>query len=901
MIKTQLNWTEEDWNRIRERLPYWKANNATGNNEMLAKVLQLLVTGDGDEALLQELDSSIEINYEKLMGNVQSISKEMHETVQRLDTILARQKDDEYTRFMVEFLAPLEAENTKSQATMKSHYFASLIKLISNNGRLKDPLAAINALLQDNETNVLHLSVAAEICRIINLENNLTEQLIGSLESYKGPEDLIVPIQRVLTENLLSQSQSWNDDSDDVTLEIDNLIFITRFMTHNQSEYRYNQLVLRGLLYLKNNGKISHFISKHLAAAGNFESKKLAIVSFIFSSSSSSAESFYLKRWMQTRSSQEDKGVKAIYNLIERSSANKPNRFWSWTDDIWTADEAKYVEFLGQEETTRLLEDETPVRYLLLLKTRAVESIREQIQAHYKSEQDEESWHKFNEQFNFSFRAAVREGIDFDWIVWLKNVVIKSLPSESSGRFPLASLGQLLMAIVLQVCSFHQLKRITLISRPHQWLDKLLVNFIVEWTGEEPDSSRQLTLNLFIFLNRCIGSRRLLHILCGQMRNPSEALVERNDQDVQSLIQMLNNLKSLKDTLTDDVIDRFRRLPISCWSKRIRHLCLSQTWSPSLADRLIKIDNQLGATKVDQLLENFHQHCPEDVDTIVQNLIQYPWLTEEIDDLQQANGNNMEVLLNFLKNKDEIRSYQKSNHSNDLNYVKIIGILKRNDSKLDDDRLLDQMSRIVQLRQEKKASQVESWLEDVKSGKSQLELTEFLSLASVVIENLDRYYPRDTQLVAVLVLADSSDHQISCMAEIATGEGKTLITALLAIYLSLSGKGVDEKTRSGCVNVVTSSSVLAEENVKVVQKLFDKFDVSVGNNCDMECSDDEEKRRERYKNDVIYGDLSSFQRDELISRFFGRDVNRNRQADAVIVDEVCFKFYFPFIPFTFII
>ena len=137
-------------------------------------------------------------------------------------------------------------------------------------------------------------------------------------------------------------------------------------------------------------------------------------------------------------------------------------------------------------------------------------------------------------------------------------------------------------------------------------------------------------------------------------------------------------------------------------------------------------------------------------------------------------------------------------------------------------------------------------------------------------------------MVAILVLASCYSRKKSCMAEISTGEGKTLITALLAIYLSLTSR----KDSKGCVNVVTSSSVLAEENVAAVQKLFDKFDVSVGNNCDKECSEDEDKRRDRYRNDVIYGDLSSFQRDELISRFFGRDVNLNRKADAVLVDEV---------------
>ncbi|KZR96239.1 Uncharacterized protein APZ42_009531, partial [Daphnia magna] len=61
----------------------------------------------------------------------------------------------------------------------------------------------------------------------------------------------------------------------------------------------------------------------------------------------------------------------------------------------------------------------------------------------------------------------------------------------------------------------------------------------------------------------------------------------------------------------------------------------------------------------------------------------------------------------------------------------------------------------------------------------------------------------------------------------------------------------------------------------------------VQNNCDATCSDDEELRRKRYNTDVVYGDLSSIQRDILLSRFFSdRDITCNREAGAVVVDEV---------------
>jgi preprotein translocase subunit SecA len=120
------------------------------------------------------------------------------------------------------------------------------------------------------------------------------------------------------------------------------------------------------------------------------------------------------------------------------------------------------------------------------------------------------------------------------------------------------------------------------------------------------------------------------------------------------------------------------------------------------------------------------------------------------------------------------------------------------------------------------------------------------------------------------------------MGEISTGEGKTLISALVAIYHVLRHWNEDRH-----VNIITSSSVLAEANIAEIGWLFQAFGVSVSNNCDQQCSNNEDVRRNRYNNDVIYGDLGSFMRDILLTRFFeDKDVTRNRNPGAIIVDEV---------------
>ena len=298
----------------------------------------------------------------------------------------------------------------------------------------------------------------------------------------------------------------------------------------------------------------------------------------------------------------------------------------------------------------------------------------------------------------------------------------------------------------------------------------------------------------------------------------------------------------------------------------------------------------MGPEKTDRFLQKFvEQHSSnteedkkEILDVILKHLFKYTWLFEELE-LMMSEGKEQNQLWKLVENEETIIEEMTLVESNkDLKDEEIIRKLTSDGgtNQLDKQLLLEQMKSIKKQR-ESESIQVEKWIADVKEGKIQADIVTFLSVACVVVKKLENYYPRDTQLLAVLVLASSSNRKTSCMAEISTGEGKTLITALFAIYLSLS-----RNKSKGCVNVVTRSPVLAGENVEAATSLFDQFGVSVGNNCDQECSVDIHNRRDRYKNAVIYGDLSSFQRDELISRFFGYDVTRNRKADAVIVDEV---------------
>ncbi|PAV65935.1 hypothetical protein WR25_11958 [Diploscapter pachys] len=132
---------------------------------------------------------------------------------------------------------------------------------------------------------------------------------------------------------------------------------------------------------------------------------------------------------------------------------------------------------------------------------------------------------------------------------------------------------------------------------------------------------------------------------------------------------------------------------------------------------------------------------------------------------------------------------------------------------------------------------------------------------------------RETQKIAILSAIMSKRNLLS---QVNTGEGKSYIIATLAIMRTLLS-GYKET-----VDIVTSSSVLAQRDAKDMEKLYSAFGIRVSHNCD----EDIEKRKEAYKCAVVYGDITRFERDYLLHSFYKKNVLGSRTRCNVIVDEV---------------
>ena len=142
------------------------------------------------------------------------------------------------------------------------------------------------------------------------------------------------------------------------------------------------------------------------------------------------------------------------------------------------------------------------------------------------------------------------------------------------------------------------------------------------------------------------------------------------------------------------------------------------------------------------------------------------------------------------------------------------------------------------------------------------------------------YEPRDTQLLALLFFL-FKDKNKGLIEQINTGEGKTIIIALLAVIKALEGKKID---------ILTSSCVLAERDAKEMKDFYNLFGLTVDyckSNNDKELKENKIKNFKCYDADIVYGDTLSFEADILRTNFMGIiGRGEKRSFDCIIIDEI---------------
>jgi len=191
------------------------------------------------------------------------------------------------------------------------------------------------------------------------------------------------------------------------------------------------------------------------------------------------------------------------------------------------------------------------------------------------------------------------------------------------------------------------------------------------------------------------------------------------------------------------------------------------------------------------------------------------------------------------------------------NRVSAINILEKKYENLSDEELKDEFSKLKNLIQNEKKS-----LDSV--------LNDSFAITREVSKRVLLMRPYDVQLIGAMVLHDGK------IAEMKTGEGKTLVGSITVCLNALSGKGV---------HVVTVNDYLANRDANELRPLYEFLSLSVGALTD-DIKDDI-VRREQYNCDITYATNSSlgfdFLRDNMV---YDIKDKVQRGHNFVIVDEV---------------
>lgn len=318
---------------------------------------------------------------------------------------------------------------------------------------------------------------------------------------------------------------------------------------------------------------------------------------------------------------------------------------------------------------------------------------------------------------------------------------------------------------------------------------------------------------------------------------------------------------------------------------------------------LLTIKKKQGAEKADRLLklcnETIHSSPPL-TPTCFQKLLsrfasQYWILDDEAMKIIKKDPNGCLALLKDYYEK-------KANDKNkNLTIEELIAAIDEEPGDINKplkEHLLRERSTVIQRlqnihqRYESKyqqwnKDQISQWSKEKKdqgqalSGEEQLD--ECLAVMMRAVELSNNHKPRDAQLLALLAFGDSLIHPNKTkgrLANISTGQGKTLISALLATLHILNG--------AKRVDIATSSLVLAESNAQETKNLFAHFGINATTLCDAVARQNPEERQKRYaNNEVFYADVATYKGDLLPNGPSLTSLRTQEQkAEVLILDEV---------------
>nr|CAG4647775.1 EOG090X03KZ [Moina brachiata] len=596
--------------------------------------------------------------------------------------------------------------------------------------------------------------------------------------------------------------------------------------------------------------------------------------------------------------------MKKAYCLKDRAYVDDGAFFTIVGRDVLTGEESGFAQLIQNERLVdeMIASGAPPSDYLSRLEDLAMNRIRTGLRNCFPESTDVQ-FNELSESIEAFVHPKRQQGELLEWVRWLEEEVIPSLESCPAKR------GPSVKSVVAFLRDASRLpldlgRKVTRRYRPHHWLSAVaflsIERLLQQFKPDETDFRDGIIKKLVEW-----STRTTSEVTPSVLRSLYSKILEKIDDSDENLTvddilkRVVDGLASLDPSRIDGrALMRFLDSRLDDWPKVLHFAKMSADRTPEEAARITSIFGHDTSNRSLQFLLGAsakNSDAARLLPKLLKNLLRYPWLKDELATL--ASSSDVSAQESWLRKASDAKQIEHdiSNASRlDLTVDEILDALKQDPMSAEQfsgssaDSIKCSVQAVWHEYEIKTKSfsehDVESWSLNAKTEKSSWTLEEFLAVASRAVELKKGYLPRDVQLVAVLsfVQPKSDKSANRQMAQISTGEGKTLITALVAIYHVLRHWNTKERR----IDVVTSSPVLAEANVEEIRWLYRTFRVQVTNNCDAKCSDDDDLKRERYNSDVIYGDLSNFMRDVLVTQYFGRDVTRNTTAGAIVVDEV---------------
>ena len=165
------------------------------------------------------------------------------------------------------------------------------------------------------------------------------------------------------------------------------------------------------------------------------------------------------------------------------------------------------------------------------------------------------------------------------------------------------------------------------------------------------------------------------------------------------------------------------------------------------------------------------------------------------------------------------------------------------------------------------------WREEPSATQERRE--RFLALGLCAIFHHFQIVLHPTQVLTILGLLLSPQ---GCLAQVKTGEGKSMIVALLGLLFAVEGKGI---------HIISSSQNLSIRDQQKFVSFFKNFEITTSHICE------HDPHVERFQATILYGTASDFEfaimRELIYFRTLFRESQRSgsiKRFDCVIVDEV---------------